>query len=206
LQASPLFDVEKILIAALITAALAYLNQLWKYSRDAYQARVDEACKLIFDTADMAGEYWTQPKLAESIELISAEAKIAGRVAQLQFLRLLLELRNSSADRHLLRERAATFQDALTGGTFRNAVRPEDLARSNAVFQTAADLVDHIRRAADRGNKWWRIAFQHLEVWLPYRRPNRRRARREEVVFLAAFTFLFVIGLALCLIQIWLWL
>src|ERR1700688_2491118 len=40
--------IDGILVTAIVGAAAAYAHQLWKYSKDAYHARVDEACELIF--------------------------------------------------------------------------------------------------------------------------------------------------------------
>jgi hypothetical protein len=217
LPANTLFELQRLVLAALLTAVAAYLNQLWKYSRDAYQARVDETCKLIFDMAEDGAKYWVAAKRKSSRspseksppsvhdEIAASEVKIDGRLRELQFLRLLLERRTMLRDLDLLRERMATFQDAMTGGDFGAAVRAGDPARARQVYLAACDLVAHIREAADRGNKWWLIALRIIESRLPYRRPTTRGGKIEEMLLLALAGSLFLVGAALCLLEVWHW-
>jgi hypothetical protein len=216
LQASTFLDLQKILLAALLTGLAAYLHQLWKYNRNAYQARVDETCELIFNQADAGAKYWITPKRktnklrSENFsttdhEAIAAEVAIDGRLRELQFLRLMLEERITLQDRDLLRELMASFQDAMTGGDFGAQTRAEDTERAKQVYRAACDLVAHIRAAADRDNKLWRSIIRFLESQLPYRRPSTHRGRIEEAIFLLSAGALFVFGTIFCAFQFWLW-
>jgi hypothetical protein len=212
---------DRILITALVGAAAAYLHQLWKYNRDAYQSRVDEACKLIFELADIGAEYWSTPKytirrrpaeppnatlLAEREKLTRTEAHIDGRLRELQFLRVLLQARLSISDKELLIDRTAGFQDAMTGGQFASSTRAADPQRAQQVYVSGADLVAHLRNASERANKWWRILFRSFERLLPYRRPTNSRGKVEELFILVIVISLFVIGIILCAITLWEWL
>ena len=216
MQASTLLDLQKLLLAALLTALAAYLHQLWKYSRNAYQARVDEACALIFNQADVGAKYWVTPRRktnklrsekspSTDHEAIAVEVAIDGRLRELQFLRLMLEERTTLKDRDLLRELMATFQDAMTGGDFGAQTRAEDPERAIQVYRAACDLVAHIRAAADRGNKLWRSILRFLALRLPYRRPSTLRGRTEETILLLFAGVLFFVGTIFCVFQVWVW-
>jgi len=190
---------QGILLTAVLGAAAAYLHQLWKYSKDAYHARVDEACELILEIADRGAEYWSVGRLPDISftkreRLKLAEVQITGRIAQLQFLRLMLQSRFSLFDRDRFNELIATFQDASTGGDFASNARDADLQRANGIYVAAADLTAHVRDAAGRGNRLWLIIFREVERWLPYRRPVTRAGRIEELLWLSFFLGLFATG------------
>ena len=198
----------KVLLAALVPIGAAYFHQLWKYSRDAYQARVDEACKLIFELADDGAEYWSKAKRppqtritkgtsepSESravVELL--ELQIAGHVNKLLILRLILRPRLGFLDGDQLDEKVATFQDAMTGGDFGSAARAADRHRAKQIYEAASDLVAHLRAGADRGNRWWRIVFRDLHRLIPYRVPTSRSGRIEDAIWLSIIATCLLVG------------
>jgi hypothetical protein len=207
--------IQGILLTAIVGAFVAYANQLWKYSKDAYHARVDEACTLIFALADRGAQYWSvakrEPKqIRQPVEHVDQEDKltlceilIEGQLMELQFLRLILEQRFSLSDRSILLERTASFQDAMTGGNFASKVRAPDTQRARQIYVTAGDLVAHVRNAANRGNRPWRIALRHIESVLPYRRPVTRAGRIEEAVWLTLSLGCFAVGCSLLVLLLW---
>jgi hypothetical protein len=211
-------EIEGILLAAIIGAAVAYAHQLWKYSKDAYHSRVDETCKLIVDIADDGAKYWSTGKGQPRNQRQSAEAndnhsekldlleiQTEGRIRLLQFLRLMLQSRFNHEDRELLIERTANFQDATTGGDFAANVRASDPQRARQIYLTASDLIAIVRDGALRGNRLWLIVYRELERFLPYRRPTTRGGRIEESFWLLTFLFLLAVGLALTLSALWSW-
>lgn len=194
----------------MITASAAYLHQLWKYNRDAYQARVDDACKLVFAIADSAAEYWAssravrrrtigptsgEQRTEKQPDLDLMEIKIAGHLKQVEFLRLTLQPRFSRTDRDILIERTGAFIDAITGGEFGSKIRAADPVRAQEIYRTAADLVAQLRAGAERGNKLWMIAHRWWEHARPYRRPTTRLTVIEEMIWASTFWLLFFIGL-----------
>jgi hypothetical protein len=208
----------KLLVPTLLAAAAAYVHQLWKYNRDAYLARVDEACKLVVELADSGAKYWSVAKLSprrigrtppasepksKYQELVGLELQIEGRVQQLQFFRLLLQPRFVRRDREEFLQRTADFQDALTGGQFGSGARAADLQRAKQIYATASDLVDEIRHGAARGNTFYRSL---LRFFLPYRRPETRSGKIEEAILLAVYLPCLLLGAALLLIAIAEWL
>ncbi|MGO9682704.1 MAG: hypothetical protein ACLPTZ_08970 [Beijerinckiaceae bacterium] len=197
-------DINGILLTALVGAAAAYAHQLWKYSKDSYHARVDEACDLIFDIADSGSEYWSMTKdekVREKLEIL--EVQIDGRLKRLQFLRLMLQSRLGFLEREVLTERTANFEEALTGGTFASQKREADLQRAKTIYVAASDLVAHVRTAAARGNRLWLIVFRHIEPYFPYRRPTTASRRFEERLWLSTFFLLLTIGGAAVFIAVW---
>jgi hypothetical protein len=198
--------IQGILLTALVGFVFAYLSQLWKYSKDAFHARVDEACGLIFELADSAAEYWAAAKrVSQQIrrptdpadqhdKLILSEIKIEGQFMKLQFLRLVLQQRFSLSDQTALIERTASFQDAVTGGSFAENIRASDTQRAREVYVTAADLVAHVRQAANRGNRLWRILLRQMETALPYRWPRTSIGQFEAALWLAVSLGCFAVG------------
>jgi hypothetical protein len=186
----------------------AYAHQLWKYSKDAFLARVDETCALIYRVADQGAEYWllAKPDLSKKSangseecdlssryeRLVLVETQISGRLQQLQFLRVILQRRFSLADERELVERMATFESELTGGDFAARFREPDLERAKLTYKAASDLAAHLRAGADRGNRLWRIVFTRFERIGP----------------LPVFLVSFVVGCVLTIsagVAIWVW-
>jgi hypothetical protein len=209
-------DFYRLLGPALGTAAAAYFLQLWKYSRDAYLARVDEACGLVIDLADAGAKNWStakllpQPKIGappstdareKYREFAVAENWIDGRVQQLQFFRLILQDRFAPIDREKLIELTASFQDALTGSNFSSASRAADQEQAKQVYAAASDLIAHMRGGAARGSTLGMSFFRLLAGLLPYRRPTTRRGKIEERIFLWAFVLCVAVGAALIGLQ-----
>jgi hypothetical protein len=82
----------------------------------------------------------------------------------------------------------------MTGGSFAAKVRAPDLQRAREAYVTAADLVEHVRQAANRGNRLSRIVLRELEARLPYRRPDTHAGRIEEIIWLAVSFGFFLVG------------
>jgi len=220
LLTDPTAEIEKILITALIGAVFAYFHQLWKYSRDAYEARIDEACDLIFNLAETAAEYWISPKLnprhelgpirhsasvsrqlvPPSLELL--QVRIEGGVKKLEFLRLMLQPRLSLHDRQLLVDRMASFLDSMTGGQFASKARAADESRAREVYVTASDLVAHLRTASQRANGWWLTLFRQFEIVRPYRPPHSHRESIADTLILSITVPALLIGLLLVLVSL----
>jgi hypothetical protein len=144
---------KKILIGALATLFIGFIVQIWKYRRDAYAARVDEFCKMIFEAADLGAEYWTTKKnskldAASSEKVRLAEAKLDGFQRKINLFSVILRgfVRVSDSDKTSLL--IADFFDALTGGNFGADTRARDEGRARLVYATAADLVAHLRTTA----------------------------------------------------------
>jgi hypothetical protein len=211
--------VQGILITTGVAAASAYLHQLWRYSKDAYVARVDETCALVFALAEQGARYWllAKPDIprgnvddANDVrrrreDLIQSETVISGQLKQLQFLRLIVQARFSSGDRQGLIQLVATFEGELTGGDFGARLRAHDVERAQRAYLAGCNVVAHLRDGAARGNRLWRIVIAKIEPFLPYHRPETRAGQIEEGIWLAVFLVCFVAGWTMVLISAVTW-
>jgi hypothetical protein len=140
--------------------------QIWKYRRDAYASRVDEFCKLIFDTADLGAEYWMTKKIKKkdaevgTEKVLLTETKLDGFQRKISLFASILRVQVRVADKDKMSLLIADFFDALTGGNFGADARVTDPARARLVYTTGADLVAHLR--ATRPQTSWLTIFLSL--------------------------------------------
>jgi hypothetical protein len=128
-------------------------QQSWKARRDAYSARIDEFCKLIFEAADQGAEYWvtkkptklTKPPPEQVAKTRLMETKIDGHQQKINLFYVMIKPKVSTAKQDDLVNKIADFLDALTGGNFGAEVRLSDPSRARLVYSTAAELVAALR-------------------------------------------------------------
>lgn len=137
---------------------VALFQQSWKNRRDAFTARVDEFCKLIFEAADIGAEYWVTKKpsrkVAASSEQIAkirlTETLLDGYQQKINLFYVVIKSNVSTVKQDDLVNRIADFLDALTGGNFGAEVRTSDPSRARLVYTTAAEIVASLRSTSPR--------------------------------------------------------
>ncbi|SFN77795.1 hypothetical protein SAMN05216573_12151 [Bradyrhizobium sp. Rc3b] len=160
----------------MVALGFALLQQLWKNRRDAYNARVDEFCKLIFEAADQAAEYWITKKPSKvakpapelKAKLALAESKLEGYQLKVNFFQVLIRERSWTSKHDQIVANVADFLDAMTGGEFGAEVRQPDPTRVRLVYTTAAELVATLRSTMPRFSKFEMLTGALLALAFAY--------------------------------------
>ncbi|WP_313526430.1 hypothetical protein [Shinella sp.] len=154
------------LVGAVVGSGITFFFNMWKFHRDEHSSRSDELCKAITDAALLALEYWAK-SYENSAEQIVAEAKL--RAAQ-DFFEGLFEdfyLVISPEQEQAINVELSEFVDLLTGGTFSEPGRGQDLSRATMSPPAASRLTLMVRRANRETMPFYRIVKAF--------RANRRR-------------------------------
>jgi hypothetical protein len=171
LSRRPQLQADDVLSKAFLGAALALLGnvvlQLWRYFRESYTKRVDDASKLVSDAADAGAEYWIKEKPARPTDagdkdlhkrlddLALAEIKIEGYQSKLNLARVLLESKLHPVHRSKLIEMMSDLQDLMTSGDFGAPVRAAEAERARALQRAATALIVHLNTSATRAVSFW---------------------------------------------------
>ena len=131
------------IIGACIVAIANYLVQRWRYQLDRLASAVDNLCKEINETSNLATDYW----LLETIDDLSSfnkaqqfEPQIVGRQMRIQQLIVALSLQDRRLHLTHVHASLAEFYDALSGGQFRVRQRDSDFGRAQLAQSQAAQL------------------------------------------------------------------
>jgi hypothetical protein len=135
---------------------VAVYQQSLKYRRDGFNARMDEFCRLVFEAADYAADYWVSKKLSSTAKESNSEARLKMRIVEAriggfqQKINLFFEVIRpflKVSDRDQLTNLLADFFDAMTGGNFGAKARSADEMRAKLVYTNGSELVAHLRSA-----------------------------------------------------------
>ncbi len=146
---------EKILIGALVTLIVAVFQQAHKNRNDAFNARIDEFCKLVFEAADCAAEYWilskrpsskTDGTVANQASIRLTETRIAGFQQKINLFFAVVRPYLRTHDSDSLSALLAEFFDAMTGGDFGAKARATDETRAALVYTNGSEVVARLRR------------------------------------------------------------
>lgn len=168
-------DYLRLLLAALLGAAFAFLLSAMKAARDEQRDLCDRLGEAILETADLAAEYWLADGKSTKIALY--EARLMGAQAYLARYRLIAVTWFAPKDRWRVEDGMAEFYDSLTGGQFKVKKRAADPLRAEACQVQAATLAVLVREGnlaslkvgaqIVRGLGWHRMRrwFQRLFQW-----------------------------------------
>lgn len=137
----------------MVTVIFTVVVQIWKYRRDAFAARIDEFCKLIFETADLGAEYWVTKKPSKTMKsslearskIVLIETKLNGYQSKIGLFAgiIISQIWLDAQDK--LNNLTADFFDALTGSEFGDDARSANPQRAKLVYATGAEMVSHLR-------------------------------------------------------------
>ncbi len=168
-------DYLRLLLAALLGAAFAFLLASMKAARDEQRDLCDRLGEAILAAADLGAEYWLAAGNDDGIALL--EARLMGAQAYLARYRIIALTWLAPKDRWAVEDSLAELYDSLTGGQFKVKDRPADPQRAEACQVQAALTAVLVRQGnlsslkvgaqivRSAGWHWAHRAFHRMFQW-----------------------------------------
>lgn len=157
------------LFGAFLGATVTLFFNLWKHSRDEFDKRCDDLCKIVSDSAALGVAYWSDDFSSgkETVKFAVAEAHIKGIQSLIDgtYADIRESLHKLALDN--TDEVLSDYTSLLTGGEFSEPGRPTSPDRVSKIPPQASNFIIAVRRASRSTMPYYRVR-QHI-------RSNRAR-------------------------------